>query len=67
MYVALIVCVPAVLNVVVSVAVANAPVVVVAAVGTTVTVQEEAVPHAENVTVPVGPAPLLAEAILFCV
>jgi hypothetical protein len=58
--VAVMFCVPTVVNVVGSVAVANAaPVVLLAAVGTTVTMQEPAVPQAEKVTEPVGPAPLL--------
>jgi hypothetical protein len=53
-------CVPTVVNVVGSVAVANAlPIRFVDVVGTTVTVQELAVPQAEKVIEPVGPAPLL--------
>ena len=56
-------CVPAVVKVVGSVAVAKAaPVVLLAAVGTTVTVQEPAVPQAEKVMEPVGPAPALPKA-----
>ena len=48
-------------NDVTNVAVANAPApdVVLNEVGTTGTVQDAAVPQAENVTVPVGPDPLL--------
>src|SRR5208282_1680736 len=51
---------PGALNEVVSVAVPKAlPFAFVNAVGTTGTVQEAAVPHAEKVTEPVGPSPLL--------
>jgi hypothetical protein len=45
----------------VAVADADAPVALLNAAGTTVTVQEDAVPQVENVTEPVGPAPLLAK------
>jgi hypothetical protein len=59
---AVIVCTPAVVNVVVSEAVANASATAplfANETGTTVFVQEAAVPQAEKVTEPVGPAPLL--------
>jgi len=64
--VALMVTGPAVLNVVVRAAVANAPApdVELKAIGTTVTVQDAAEPQVENVTEPVGPAPPLRKLAL---